>query len=286
MRFLETYNHIQSYRLLTGILKNKMHYFSYLKAMLILLILLFALNSCNQKKPNEHMVLATLWYQSSAEKTAIYLQSFHWAKKMIDDSLRKNYPKRRAVVLDIDETVLDNSPFFSKQILTGKNYSREFWGDWVRQEKAEALPGAIDFINYSLKKGIDVFFISNRLKDNLDYTFRNLQKVGIKNIPKSHILLKETSSDKTSRRALVEKDHSIVLLLGDNLGDFSEIFQNRGKDLGTKVTLEHQKDFGIKFIVLPNPAYGEWEKAIYKNNFKRSNEEKDRLRKEALEINY
>ncbi|MFC2086453.1 5'-nucleotidase, lipoprotein e(P4) family [Bacteroidota bacterium] len=238
-----------------------------------------------EKNPaeNEYLVQATLWYQRSAEMRACYYQTFNLAKMVLDDKLmRIRLSKPAAIVFDIDETLLDNSPFETETIRTGKDYSKEFWMEWTAMEKARELPGAVDFVNHARDKGVEVFYISNRYHDELTETINNLKKHGFPNVDTSHVLLRKNESDKTSRRNIVSENHTIVMLVGDNLTDFSQEFANRGEDLGFSLVDEKKFEFGSTFIVLPNPMYGEWVKAINGNRYDLSDEEKDSRRKEML----
>ena len=150
---------------------------------------------------------------------------------------------------------------------------------------AKPLPGAVEFSKYAESKGVEVFYISNRSVDEFDVTLKNLQKENFAFADSSHLLLKTNTSSKTVRRDLVKENFEIILLIGDNMGDFSEIFEDRSNNYGFDIIEENKTKFGEKFIVLPNPMYGSWEKPLL--NFKKdiTNEEKYNLRKSNL-INY
>lgn len=263
--------------------------------LLIYAIIFFQLSNCigqdknverlskNDYTKKEHLVQATLWYQRSAEMRAVYYQTFNMAKMILDDKLmRIRLSKPAAIVFDIDETLLDNSPFETESIRTGKDYSRGFWMEWTGMEKANALPGAVDFVNHAQDKGVEVFYISNRYHDELNETINNLKKHGFPNADTSHVLLKKDKSDKTNRRNIVSENYTIVMLVGDNLADFTQEFANRGEDLGFNLVDEKKLEFGSAFIILPNPMYGEWVKAINGNSYDLSDEEKNARRKEIL----
>ncbi len=263
---------------------------------LFMVIFAFIFSACEPKtpftenkiNPQENLILATIWYNKSAEMQASYIQNYKLAKLMIDNNLALNKSgKTPAVVLDLDETVLNNSPFQFKQISTQKTYSKELWTEWVNLAKADALPGALDFTNYAKSKGVEVFYISNRNKEeHLDATLKNLQNLNFPNADTSYILLITTTSDKTERRNKVSEQHEIILFIGDNLTDFSEIFADRGDDMGKSVVEGNKALFGTKYIIMPNPMYGEWLKAIYKNSYKWSPEQMDSLRKTTIVPNY
>src|SRR6056297_2340800 len=239
---------------------------------LILIVTSIAFSSCckepaSQPKKNvssEYMLLSTAWYQISAEKKALYHQAYNIAKMRIDQIAKQEHEKQPAVVLDIDETVLDNSPYQGWCIENDSTFSKKSWDRWVQQGSAAALNGALDFTNYAMEKGMEVIYISNRHVSQLDITLKNLKDKGFPNASPEFVFLKDTTSDKRYRRARVEEKYSIDLLIGDNLGDFDHLYDKRQNQNAHKV-LENQKAlFGNKFIVLPNPMYGKWERPYQK----------------------
>lgn len=232
---------------------------------------------------NDYMILATNWFQKSAEMRAIYYQAYNTAKQaLLLNKAQQKTDKKPAVVLDIDETILNNSPFQAKAIKTGIGYNAKTWKNWTDRASAEALPGALEFIKFAKKQGVEVFYISNRKVNELGTSMKNMQEKGFPNIDSSFFFLRSETSDKTKRRNSVRENYEIILFVGDNLTDFSEKFANRGEDFGFEIVDEHKEDFGTKFIILPNPMYGEWEKAIYKNSYDYNETEKDSLRRAAL----
>ncbi len=221
------------------------------------------LTSSEQITPNsQYLAQAVLWYQKSAELRALYLQAFNLAKLQLQKFTGEGN-KKPAVVLDIDETVLDNSPYEGYRILNDKEYERETWNAWVEKESAYATPGALDFVNYAKELGVEVFYISNRTIDLLESTVNNLKELKFPNADEKFILLKENDSSKESRRLKVSENYNIVMLIGDNLIDFHQVFENRGDDHAYALVDSMRQEFGSKFIILPNPMYGSWEKDIY-----------------------
>lgn len=259
-----------------------------MKKLLFLLVgLSFILGSCNtqnadNQKTQDHLIMSVLWYQKSAEMKAMYYQCFNWAKMRIDMKLNDQTDLKKAVVVDIDETMLDNSSFETNCIYTGQSYSKETWSEWTSKISAKALPGALEFADYAESKGVEVFYISNRSVDDFDVTLKNLQKEGFAFADSAHLLLKTNTSSKKARRDVVKENYDIILLIGDNLGDFAEIFDDRSNNYGFRAVEENKNKFGDLFIMLPNPMYGSWENALFKNRRDLSNQEKYNLRKENL----
>src|SRR6476661_8943558 len=117
---------------------------------------------------NEYQAGATLWMQKAAEYRALAYQAFNLARWQLDADLKgknkKDIPKAerkkpRAVVVDIDETVLDNSPTQAYGLRNRTGFDLKGWYAWGEMRKAKAIPGAVDFLNYAVTKGVKVFFV-------------------------------------------------------------------------------------------------------------------------------
>lgn len=252
------------------------------------IIITFLTVSCSTKdepaNTQDHLIMSVLWYQKSAEMKALYHQSFNWAKYRVEQELQhQKADNKKAVIVDIDETMLDNSPFETNCIRTGKGFTKERWMKWTAKSSAKALPGAVDFSHFAESKNVEVFYISNRSVDEFDVTLKNLQKENFAFADSSHLLLKSNTSSKKLRRQIVANDYEILLLIGDNLGDFSEIFEDRSNNYGFKKVEDNKDLFGKKFIVLPNPMYGAWESSIFDSDKQLTDKEKYKTRKKVLE---
>lgn len=208
------------------------------------------------------LIMSTLWQSTSAEYRALAHQAYNIARLRLDEDLQTVRKQKRAIIVDADETVIDNSAFQARMIVDGQKYSSDF-DEWVKSAEAKAVPGALDFLNYAYENGCEIYYISNRKIKHMEGTLKNLEKLGFPQAQESHILLKSDYSNKGMRRALVDKNHFIVMLIGDNLIDFEDVFRNKNMK-ERYLSVEKFKDtFGKKFIVIPNPMYGEWEKTLY-----------------------
>ncbi|MBO8161016.1 MAG: 5'-nucleotidase, lipoprotein e(P4) family [Thermosipho sp. (in: Bacteria)] len=234
-----------------------------------------------QKDLNEQMVMAMLWYQNSGEMRALAYQAFNIAKLIYDMDLKEESTKPRAVIVDVDETVLDNSPYDAGHIGTNNAYPKG-WTEWCEARLATPIPGAVEFLNYVAKTGGVVFYITNRSESVKQATIDNLKMLGFPFADEEHVLTKTTTSDKEPRRQLVAEKYKIVLLMGDNLNDFSSLFRKKGVEERNELVDQMKEMWGTKFIVLPNPIYGDWEGAVYNYNWGLSPEGKDKARKEHL----
>lgn len=211
----------------------------------------------------EQLVLATIWYQQSPEMKALYYQGFNMAKLRLAEFAKQKSQKSKAVVVDIDETMLDNSPFQVDQILKSHGFTSESWKTWTDKAKAKATPGSVEFSHFCDSLGVSVIYISNRKTNEVESTLKNLDSLGFSFAKKEYMFFKEDVSSKKARREKVSEKYDIVMLIGDNLNDLSEVFESRGDDWGVAVVEKFKNEFGNRFIVLPNPMYGEWEKNIY-----------------------
>jgi len=223
-----------------------------------------------------------LFQQKAAESRALYYQAYNMASLMLEKDLANDSIKqKRALVFDIDETVLDNSPFEAKCALEGIAYP-EKWNEWCNMAKAKALPGAVAFINDAYKKGVAIFYISNRKEELREATKKNLISEGLPLPDDSFLMLRTKDSNKEPRRQQVLKDFHIALLFGDNLADFTGDFENKTIAERANKADSLKKEFGKRFIIFPNAMYGDWEMALYDNNPKLSDNEKDTKRKSNL----
>ncbi|CAL28825.1 5'-nucleotidase, lipoprotein e(P4) family [Staphylococcus carnosus] len=235
----------------------------------------------------EQNTMSVSWYQNSAEAKALYLQGYNTAKDNLDKQLKHYHGKGKgkkqpAIVLDIDETVLDNSPYQAYASLNNTTFPKG-WHEWVMAAKAKPVYGAKDFLNYANKKGVAIYYVSDRDKDTeLEATSKNLKAQGLPQNDKSHILLKgKNDKNKESRRDYVKKNHNLLMLFGDNLLDFEDPKAQTAQSR-TDLVNEKKEEFGRKYIIFPNPMYGSWESTLYNNDYSKSSQEKDQLRKASL----
>ena len=221
---------------------------------------------------NEYQAGATLWMQKAAEYRALTYQAFNLARWQLDADFDKKNVKKlpkaeqkkpRAVVVDIDETVLDNSPSQAAAIKGRIPFNLKDWYAWGEMRKAKAIPGAVDFLNYAVSKGVKVFYVSNRDEVQKQATMDNLKNVGFTDISADNVLLRTNESSKEARRQFILQKYRIVILMGDNLDDLSNIFERKSVADRFSEVDKVKPDWGRRFIVLPNAMYGTWESAIY-----------------------
>ncbi|MBK7393914.1 MAG: 5'-nucleotidase, lipoprotein e(P4) family [Chloracidobacterium sp.] len=250
------------------------------------------------KVDNEYQAGATLWMQKAGEYRALAYQAFNLGRWQLDADLDKKNVKKlpkieqkkpRAIVVDIDETVLDNSPSQAWGIKNRVAFDLKDWYAWGEMRKAKAIPGSVDFLNYAVSKGVKVFFVSNRDEVQKQATMDNLKNVGFTDISADNVLLRQKDdkgnniSTKTPRREFILQKYRIVILMGDNLDDLSDVFERKSVADRFAEVDKVKSDWGKRWIVLPNAMYGTWENAIYEYG-RLTDAQKTEKRAAALEL--
>ena len=245
----------------------------------------------------EQNIMSVLYQQTAAERLAGSLQTFRSAKQALDNALadptwsalpgQDIQGKKPAIIVDVDETVLDNTAYEARMILDGTKYP-EGWVSWGKEAVANEVPGAKDFLNYAASKDVTIFYITNRVVELKEATQNNLTKLGIPwDQTKKTILMRGENnwgSDKGSRRALVAQKYRVLLMAGDNLGDFVDAKDNNLSPQQRKAIVEEYADYwGEKWFMLQNIAYGDWEGALYDFDYSLSPHEVHNTRLESLE---
>ena len=201
------------------------------------------------------------WFRNAAEQRAAYLQAYRWATARVETLAASKEAGRWAVVVDADETLLDNSTYQKERELAGLTFSAESWSAWVARREARALPGSAAFLDRVRALGGTVAVVTNRTSSECPDTEANLRA---ERLLFDLLLCKPDggASEKDSRFRKVQEGTAqeglppleIVLFVGDNIQDFPELKQDARTDLARLA------GFGDRFIVLPNPMYGSWER--------------------------
>ncbi len=255
-----------------------------MRSKLILILLLSAITFLSAERielNEEKYLMAVLWHQTSAEYRACCYQAYNTAKDYIDN-LEEIKPNS-AIVVDIDETVLQNSPYNALNIRRKLKYPDDF-NAWIDYAIAEPVPGSVEFLNYAYKKGINVFYISNRNVGQIDGTLRNLQKFGFPDVSEDHILLREGRGKKQARRDIVSETHNIIMLVGDNIFDFADFNGARTKEERYGEIDKNRDKFGKEYIIIPNSMHGSWKKALIDYSKKLSSDERFNMYVENLKL--
>ena len=248
-----------------------------------------AQEALNQKQQYqaETETMGLLWMRTSAEYRALAYQGYNVAMNAVKMAVTDPSHQRKplAIVLDADETVVDNTKLMGESIVNGNGrFDAPWWRQAVYQGKSQAMPGAVEFLNEVHKQGVEIFYVSNRYAPvNLDVTIQNFKELGFPSVDKDHVLLFEKDSDKQPRFDAIAKKYYVVLYMGDNAGDFP--IGTKGKTLAERngIIDAHKEDFGTTFVVFPNPAYGSWVSALANGYQNLSPEEQKQVNNQYLQ---
>jgi acid phosphatase len=215
------------------------------------------------KTESHEMLNSILWTQTSAEYIANTKQAYQMAAVNLDQALADlqwtaaleqtgdymGLPP--AIIVDLDQTVLDNTAYNAEMIAEGQGHSQESHTNWCRSATAPAIPGVREFLNYAVERGVTVIYNSARHEEMRDCTTRNLQTSG---------------SAKVKHRASMCWQYRILLLVGDNLDDFVD---GSMTDPAARRALASQYAgrWGREWIILPNPMFGNWESSLYEFDY-------------------
>ena len=227
-------------------------------------------------------IFASAYQQKSAEYKALCYQAFNIAHVRIEQFNRERSPKPKAIMTDIDETILNNSPYEVHQLLQGKDYDNASWKEWTSLGEADTIPGALHFLQFASASGIEIFYVTNRGESERKGTLKNLKKFNFPNADIEHLLLVQNGSSKEGRKNSIAATHTIVMLMGDNMNDFSSLFEKKTSDERDQVADDFSAEFGNRFIVLPNPVYGDWESSLYNYKYSLSPTQKDSVLRASL----
>ncbi len=266
-------------------------------------LLTTALAGCQQTPPANDQLDAVLWTQTSIEHELIYRQLFANATRQLDVALADPtwdalpFPPRNltglppAVVVDIDETLLDNVPLNARDIINNQVYSYDRWNTWVDQARAQALPGAVAFLQAAEQKGVKVYYLTNREHSQVAATVANLRLRGFPVDSDEQVLAASTPTGhcesagygKNCRRQWVANHARVLLMAGDSLGDFVQAEHNTLADQ-RKAVAPYVNWLGQRWFLLPNPSYGNWYSAPYGDDEKLPFERKRQLKQQALQL--
>src|SRR5205085_9009168 len=266
-------------------LKHATHHLLLAAALVVSLNCVAAVAQSSEPADKENEVLATLWVQRSGEYRALCYQAYNLAHVLLDRDLSNHRIRmRRALIVDLDETVWSTSTYAAMNIKQRKAYP-EGWEPWMRQARATAMTGAVEFLNYATSRGVRVVYVTNRKPVATEATAENLTRLGFPRVNNETLLVRDDPvvESKTKRRRSIGAKYHVVLLMGDDLNDFDEVFEENKTIAGRIEAVDRMKSqFGTHFIVTPNPMYGNWANALYEYNFKLSEKEKSDKRHSLL----
>lgn len=233
---------------------------------------------------NREAVMSAAWMYCSGEYRALCYQTYNLVLKTVQDTaaFQKNVKKPLAIVVDCDETILDNreyevSVLYSAEKVIGKDLNK-----WFKKSRSEIISGAADMLTKIDAMGVEIFYVSNRRKYVMKETLRNMQKLNLPQIDSNHVLLAEKESDKQARFDALQKNYSVIAYLGDSLSDFPLGLKNASWTEACADVDKNAAAFGTKYFLLPNPLYGSWEKRLADGYYQLSPADRCEARKKAI----
>lgn len=250
--------------------------------------------------PAHDLLLANLWIQRAVEYKANALTVYALARIRLDEALSdrnwtaapgeqtgdfQNLPP--AVVLDVDETLLDNSKYQVWLMRADQSFSTKSWNQFCAAQISAAIPGAVEFTKYADAKGVKVFYVTNRGAETEKDTRENMAKLGFPMGGNVDTFLMqgekpEWTGAKSARRAVIAKDYRILLNIGDNLGDFDDRYRSSESDR-VKVFEAAMPYWGKQWLMLANPTYGSFDTSPYGHDFKKPRDEQRKAKWDVLE---
>lgn len=237
-------------------------------------------NSAEKMRDTHENLNAVLWMQVSAEYQIITKSAFKHAARTLSEAMVDPFwtalPELTgtpydtlppAIIVDIDETLLDNSRALAQDVVDRASYDTTDtkWREWVNLKSAPAVPGAMAFLNWvhTTYPHITIYYITNRETPLKAATLENLKQLDFPISAHTDVLLTKdvgSESDKTKRRALVASKQRVLMLIGDDLNDFIPAKTS----LETRITnaQKYAHFWGERWVMLPNPSYGSWERAL------------------------
>ncbi|NGP89058.1 5'-nucleotidase, lipoprotein e(P4) family [Fodinibius halophilus] len=234
----------------------------------------------------EYHALTTSVYKTAGANLALAVEDSYWSA-YAGDKKDEYQSKPPAIILDVDETVLNNAPFQARMVKQNSDFNITDWNQWVMEAQATAIPGALTFTKRASQKGIAIYYLTNREAKVEEGTRKNLRKLGFPlSEDEDRILSKNErqnwTSAKTERRSYVAQKHRILMLFGDDLNDFISA-KNISQQERTELVTKHLEKWGKKWFILPNPAYGSWESALYGFDNSLTPNQINKAKKEQLE---
>ncbi|MGH7355017.1 MAG: 5'-nucleotidase, lipoprotein e(P4) family [Candidatus Rokuibacteriota bacterium] len=272
----------------------------WLATLVLAVTLAVAAPAVAQDPPAHDLLNAVLWMQRSVEYKATALTAFALARIRLDQALADpNWtaaPQEQtgayqslppAVILDIDESILDNSRYQAWMVLKDTTFDAKSWTAFVNTLASVPIPGALEFAKYADARGVKIFYVTNRTAEEEPATRKNLEKFGFPMGGSVDTLLPtrkqpDWGSAKGTRRAFVAKSYRILLNVGDNFGDFVDEY--RGTEAERLRVMEQHKDrWGREWIMIANPSYGSFDSAPFGHDFKLSNGDRRKAKRGVLE---
>ncbi len=176
-------------------------------------------------------------------------------------------------------TILDNAHYNAVQLKSDNGLSDLV--SYQNSASSRAMPGAEDFLKAVDALSVDIFYITNREESTAAATLRNLQALNFPQADNDHLIVNNYDS-KDPRFSRIEKSCNVIAYLGDGANDFPMNVHMKNMAFRNAATDANKSLFGGRYIVLPNPVYGQWRGAYAEGYSKMSAQDKHKADMDAL----
>ena len=215
-----------------------------------------------------NLTMAMAWKQTAAEYRALYHQGFNLARLRVELALAKKQDGSLplAIISDVDETLLLANDYWGYLIEQGRDFFDDaIWDRWVAENRAVASPGALEFLEFCVANGVEIFYVTNRDQgeSTVQLALDNLNAVNFPSVDRAHLRVLRETSNKEQVQQQIREDHEVVVLLGDNLNDFARRYYSTDLEQRLSLMEEDRERYGRDYILFPNPTDGHWIRAIF-----------------------
>ena len=244
------------------------------KVLAALIALSAAVPAFGQSSPSSdanlenNLTMAMAWKQTTAEYRALYHQGFNLARLRVELALaqKQDGSLPLAIISDVDETLLLANDYWGYLIEQGRDFFDDaIWDRWVAENRAVASPGALEFLEFCVANGVEIFYVTNRDQgeSTVQLALDNLNAVNFPSVDRAHLRVLRETSNKEQVQQQIREDHEVVVLLGDNLNDFARRYYSTDLEQRLSLMEEDRERYGRDYILFPNPTDGHWIRAIF-----------------------
>ncbi len=254
---------------------------------LIVMAPVFGQNAANADADLENnLTMALAWKQTAAEYRALYHQGFNLARMRVELALAQKQDDSLplAVISDVDETLLLANDYWGYLMTQGQDFFDDaIWDRWVAENRAVASPGALAFLQFCIENEVEIFYVTNRDQgeNTVQLALNNLNAVGFPSVDRAHLRVLRETSNKENVQQQIREEFEVVLLLGDNLNDFSRRYYSKNLEQRLSLMEEDQARYGRDYIIFPNPTDGHWIRAIFGESEPPASDQNRKILKQA-----
>nr|WP_312968665.1 5'-nucleotidase, lipoprotein e(P4) family [Brucella intermedia] len=227
-------------------------------------------------------VSAINWMQLSGEYDALAYQAFNGARRAFD-AAEPAKGRKKAVIVDLDETMIDNTAYAGWRVRQGVPFTEETWARWMAAGQARPIAGAVEFARHVNANGGTMFYVTNRDARSFQSTAANIEKLGFPGVSAKTLLLNSGQSNKQERFDSIKAEgYDVVIYMGDNLNDFGTAAFHKNNQQRRAFVEANREAFGTKFFMLPNPSYGDWVSGMAQDYYKQSPQRQLEIKRKSI----